>query len=876
MKRIYTLLTLAVLATASALAGSAVFDFTDNALSMFDGITGTSNNGNDGDITSTVSTVANGVTLTVSPATGTTPNRIWESTSGYELRMYTGTMVISVADGSKITSIETESGSKAGTPVPSVGTWSEKSWTGEAESVTLTFTTQYQFKKITVYTDGDNGGGDEPGGDEPGGGDGGDEPGGDEPVGTNALFDFHNNGLTMFDGITDTSNNGTDGDFTENKTVTVNGISLTVSPSGASAANRFWNDYNNGLQLRMYGGTITIAAPAGYVLKSATIEYGDRNGDPSASTGSISSGQWTGNASRLVLTFSQRTDLNSIDVTFAEGEGDGDEPGDDDVNPITNFFEMAALDDGTEFTFNNNLYVLYQNGKYLYGRALYDETDEDGYTVTYLSDGLLFGDVGYEYEPGDIIPAGWKATKTTFRSCIEATGMTGLQEPIGKVEDEAYIAAYNNDDYFADWWEDYDMNAFYEFTGKTYDMPDESGNFKIYGIGYDENYDEIETYIDGYNKFGIEIPEPIEGRTYTITGFSTMYNNNWQFYPITISEDPGTPMWKIWYTAEDGEEYRVGDDLYIGYVDEDNKLIYVTDNATEVYFDLYDWLFGSWDEEWEPDWAAIDCGGNDDLFNQIKAMNAIKANTLFITVQDNLTNPRWEVSVAPEALEGTDVEIFYNTLTMDNPIETAVRGLYLGNCIEMFEGYLVENEGKTYLADTKDFADAEQYIELDRTVMDRTDFPFNVGGKYSMRSIIKIGEEWEQSEDEDDDDEWLAPAKVRSTEGKALNKKGRTPNAAVHKNARRVKRNMLTDDPAYFTNFTLIPVDNFEELEPAEGGNKYDVNGDGKVNVADVNIILNDILNGGTDIDLDINNDDAVNVADVNVVLNYILTHSDE
>ncbi len=53
-----------------------------------------------------------------------------------------------------------------------------------------------------------------------------------------------------------------------------------------------------------------------------------------------------------------------------------------------------------------------------------------------------------------------------------------------------------------------------------------------------------------------------------------------------------------------------------------------------------------------------------------------------------------------------------------------------------------------------------------------------------------------------------------------------------------------------------------------------DVNGDGEVNVADVNIILNTILAEGYEQSNDVNNDGTVNVADANVVLNIILATS--
>lgn len=55
-------------------------------------------------------------------------------------------------------------------------------------------------------------------------------------------------------------------------------------------------------------------------------------------------------------------------------------------------------------------------------------------------------------------------------------------------------------------------------------------------------------------------------------------------------------------------------------------------------------------------------------------------------------------------------------------------------------------------------------------------------------------------------------------------------------------------------------------------GNRYDVNKDGEVNIADVNVIVNAILTGQLSLDLDVNDDGEVNIADVNQVIAAILS----
>ena len=54
-------------------------------------------------------------------------------------------------------------------------------------------------------------------------------------------------------------------------------------------------------------------------------------------------------------------------------------------------------------------------------------------------------------------------------------------------------------------------------------------------------------------------------------------------------------------------------------------------------------------------------------------------------------------------------------------------------------------------------------------------------------------------------------------------------------------------------------------------GNKYDVNGDEEVNIADVNMILDIILTSSGNMAGDVNGDDEVNIADVNDEIAQIL-----
>ena len=53
-----------------------------------------------------------------------------------------------------------------------------------------------------------------------------------------------------------------------------------------------------------------------------------------------------------------------------------------------------------------------------------------------------------------------------------------------------------------------------------------------------------------------------------------------------------------------------------------------------------------------------------------------------------------------------------------------------------------------------------------------------------------------------------------------------------------------------------------------------DVNGDGEVNIADINAVIDCILGGSTAAQADVNGDGEVNIADVNAIIDKILTHN--
>lgn len=138
-------------------------------------------------------------------------------------------------------------------------------------------------------------------------------------------------GKMTFDGQP-TSNNGTEGDITENKVLTADEFTVTVSPkTEGTTENRFWN--NNGtVELRVYKGTITVKAAAGKMLNK--IVFGQTKwGTMTASVGTLDAQTWTGEAEEVVFTVTAQCRITSITV------GDYVAP----VEPVVDAANIAAF-----------------------------------------------------------------------------------------------------------------------------------------------------------------------------------------------------------------------------------------------------------------------------------------------------------------------------------------------------------------------------------------------------------------------------------------------------------------------------------------------------------------------------------------------------
>lgn len=135
-------------------------------------------------------------------------------------------------------------------------------------------------------------------------------------------FNFNEDYKSLFPTLPGVSSSDShDGDFNEPTTCTLDGISVTVSPlSSGTNANRIWTSTP---RLRMYSGTLTIAAE-GKTITSIEFNCGKWNAGNTADKGELAtegnSATWTGSANSIVVTIAGNTQMNSLTV-YVDGEG---------------------------------------------------------------------------------------------------------------------------------------------------------------------------------------------------------------------------------------------------------------------------------------------------------------------------------------------------------------------------------------------------------------------------------------------------------------------------------------------------------------------------------------------------------------------------
>lgn len=645
-----------------------------------------------------------------------------------------------------------------------------------------------------------------------------------------ATFDFAHHGAELFGFTAPSSSSSTEGDITSECTATVDGVTLKVGVSTTNTKNRVYLDYNGNVQLRVYSGAVTVAAPAGKTISSIVFHNSRWYAPSSVSSGSfVQESIWGGNAASVTFNFDGQCRLDSMVVTYDDG-GTID-PTVKELDTFLNFGDSIA--DGTKIRFTGMAFVVLNIGKFHFVRC---ESE-------YLYSAIIYGDLDTEYKVGEYIPAGWTGVKGKVDGITVITGVEGLKP--------ASVSASNSDceafDFtgflgtFKDGISTYE-NDYCAFKSVAINNIDADGKFTITEV----NADSTTSTMAGVNKFGIKYPTTTANMKFTVQGILTKSENGVgvTFVPTAITEYENVKkLWRIWYQGVDGTEYTIADTLYVvaptKALEPDcgrKNLIYVTDNATQVVDDTYaEWGYVE-TYDWAPDYIALDCGDNEEAYRAIAAMKVIAPASVRGILADNQTNPRFELMKTPSALNCEYPEIAYQHYQFGDSCWAN------GNQVSYASGKFVTIDGKEYFAGINADGSANQPIALDRRYIG--DYAFSEGMVYEMRVVWKQHEPWTSDSNS-------------SPITKKMSKKSTRP--MPHK--------MKTDDPNYFNNYSVCPL----EVKPQS--TVGDIDGNGEVNTSDVTALINHILHAATyESSLcDIDGNGEVNVTDVTALINILL-----
>ena len=176
------------------------------------------------------------------------------------------------------------------------------------------------------------------------------------------------------------------------------------------------------------------------------------------------------------------------------------------IEALGTIAEVNALNTGETFVFSGNAVVVYQKGSNLYIQ------DESAGT-------LVYGNVGVEYDQGDVLPIGWGGKKAVYNQCPEVASPTGFGSPSDNVELVAKELKTNAADLSVDFARYMVVkNATLEVVADSTFMTTADGTLKAFT-----------------KTFGItQVPE--EGKTYNVYGVLGSYQGTPQLLPTKFEE----------------------------------------------------------------------------------------------------------------------------------------------------------------------------------------------------------------------------------------------------------------------------------------------------------------------------------------------------
>ena len=409
------------------------------------------------------------------------------------------------------------------------------------------------------------------------------------------------------------------------------------------------------------------------------------------------------------------------------------------------FEHMKATPDNEMVTFEKNIIVIKQAGKYMYAM----DEDKKGY-------GLIYGNLNKTYNEGDIIPYGFSGKKTTYNAEPElAEPFDNFADPIGNVNIKDYAYEITIPMVGTDTWAHYVILKDVKINTNDNTLTDANGNSCALYNG----------------TFNIALPADLD-KTYTIYGVVGSYgrtNTVYQILPTfidapidtinvaSIDELFGLQKGQIGrFTTPLTAIYQNSSNLYVQDVKGTQTLAFGTVPGTFVNGDIIETAIATWGEyQGEKQIVPLD--------NFVPAGRTDK--------------------VLP--MEPLPIEEF----SRDN----------VNNYVSFENINIVEEEGKYYIVDET--------------------------GRIQL-----------------------------------FDKFGLFPNGFT-----------MVGTTFYVEGFLTVYKNELELYPIRISGLKGDVNGDGEVNIADINAAIDMILIGDQSSNGDVNEDGEVNIADINAIIDIIL-----
>lgn len=180
-----------------------------------------------------------------------------------------------------------------------------------------------------------------------------------------------------------------------------------------------------------------------------------------------------------------------------------------EVPSYTCFEDLESLDDGTVVRFSSPIYAVAQSNRYLFAKD-----DCGGF-------GLIYGNVEQTYSLGDVIPAGFIASKTYYSGEMELINPRGFQPASGNIIIEPETITPDQ--------AGHDLFAHYVKVENVIIALDENGNY----VAIDDDGNQIPLY---FNRFDCPVPSDLSLH-YDITGIIGSYGREdiiYQLLPIII------------------------------------------------------------------------------------------------------------------------------------------------------------------------------------------------------------------------------------------------------------------------------------------------------------------------------------------------------